>query len=78
MQAWVMLNRLITGVWHFHSCVRGWGLASTPRCECDAEKQTESQVVFMCPTHRTPNGVHGWAVLNEETTTWLNKISAIL
>jgi len=40
-------------------------------CECGAEEQTVDQVVLQCPIYRTPHGVQGLAVLEDETIEWL-------
>ena len=40
-------------------------------CECDAEEQTVDHVVFQCPIHRPPHGLHGLTVLDDETIDWL-------
>jgi len=40
-------------------------------CECGAEDQTVDLVVFQCPIHRLPHGLHGLMVLGEETVDWL-------
>jgi len=42
-----------------------------PFCECGAEKQTVDQVGLYCPIHRSPYGVHGQTVLDDEIVEWL-------
>jgi len=64
------LNRLRTGVGRFRSCLHKWGIASSAVCEFGAE-QTVDHVVLQCPIHRPPHGLHGLAVLDDETTEWL-------
>jgi len=46
-------------------------MASSAACECGAEEQTVDHVVFQCPIHQPPHGLHGLAVLDDETTGWL-------
>jgi len=69
-RAWLRLNRLRTGVGRFRSCLYKWGMASSAACECGAE-QTVDHVVLQCPIHRLLHGLHGLAVLDDETTEWL-------
>jgi len=64
--AWVRLNRFRTGVGHFRSCLYKWGTASFAACECGAEEQTVDHVVLQCPIHRSPHGLHGMIVLDDE------------
>jgi len=64
-RTWVRLNRLRTDVGRFLSC-----LASSVACECGAE-QTVDHVVLQCPIHRSPHGLHGLTILDDETTEWL-------
>jgi len=52
-RAWVRLNRLLTGVKRFHSCLYKWGMVSSAAYECGPE-QTVNHVVFHCPIHRPP------------------------
>jgi len=33
--------------------------------------KTVDHVVFQCPIHRPPHGLHGLTVLNNETIGWL-------
>jgi len=73
-RAWVRLNRLRTGVGRFRSCFYKWGMASSPACECDAEEQTVDNVVLQCPIHRSPHGLYGLTVLDDETIDWLLNI----
>ena len=49
----------------------GYGMASSAACECGTEEQTVDHVVFQCPIHRPPHGLHGLTVLDDETTEWL-------
>ena len=72
-RALVRLNRLRTGVGRFRSCLCKWGMASSAACECGAEKQTVDHVVLQCPIHRrrSPHGLHGLTVMDDETTEWL-------
>ena len=70
-RAWVRLNRLHTGVRHFHSCLYKWGMASSAACECGTEEQTVDHVVLQCPIHRPPHGLHSLTVLDDETHKWL-------
>jgi len=70
-EAWVRLNRLRTGVRRFRSCLHKWGMASSAACECGAEEQTVEHVVLQCPIHRSPHGLHGLTVLDDETIEWL-------
>ena len=69
--ACVRLNHLCTGVGRFRSCLYKWGMASSAACECGAEEQTFDHVVLQCPIHRPPHGLHGLAVLDDETIEWL-------
>ena len=44
-QAWVVLNRLRTGVGRFKSSMHKWGLAPKPTCEYGASEQTASHII---------------------------------
>jgi len=46
-------------------------MASSAACECGAEEQTVDHVVPQFPIHLPPHGLHGLAVLDDETTEWL-------
>jgi len=70
-RAWVRLDRLRTGVGRFRSCLYKWGMVSSAACECGAEEQTVGHVVLECPVHRSPHGLHGLTVLDDETIVWL-------
>jgi len=50
------------------------GSTSSAACECGAEEQTVDRVVLQCPIHRPPHGLHGLAVLDDETIEWLFNI----
>jgi len=65
--AWVLLNRLRTGVGRFRSCLHKCDMASSAACECGAEEQNADHVVFQCPIHRPLRGLHGLTVLDDET-----------
>jgi len=67
----VRLNRLRTGVGRFRSCLYKWGMASSAACECGAEERTVDHVVLQCPIHRTPHGLHGLTVLDNQPIEWL-------
>jgi len=58
-RAWVRLNRLLTGVGRFRSCLYKWGMASSAACECGAEK-TVDHVVLHCPIRRPPTDYPAW------------------
>ena len=64
-RAWVRLNRPRTGVRRFHSCLYKLGVASSA---------TVVHVVLRCPIHRTPHGLHGLTVLDDDTIEWLLNI----
>jgi len=53
----------------------GPGLLAPPKsgaaCECGAEEQTVDHVILQCPIHRSPHGLHGLTVLDDETIQWL-------
>jgi len=69
---WFQLNRLRTGVGRFRSCLRKWSIASLlEACDCGAKEQTVDHFVLHCPNHRSPHGVHGLTVLDDETIEWL-------
>jgi len=34
-------------------------MVASAACECGAEDQTVDHVVFQCPIHRFPHGLHG-------------------
>jgi len=72
--AWVRLNRLLTGVGRFRSCLYKSGVASSAACECGAEEQTVDHVVLHRPVHRPSHGLHGLTVLDDETTDWMLNI----
>jgi len=69
--AWVRLNRLRTGVGRFRSCLHKLGTAPFEACGRSAEEQAVNHVVPECPFHRPPRGLHGLAVLDDETIEWL-------
>jgi len=68
--AWVQRNRLRTDVGRFRSCSHKWGMALSVTCESCAEQAVE-HVVLHCPIYRPPHGLHGQAVLDDETIEWL-------
>jgi len=70
-RACVRLNSLHTGVGRFRSFLYKWGMASSATCVCGAEEQTVDHVVLHRPIHRLPHGLHGLAVLDDETIEWL-------
>ena len=74
--SWVKLNRLRTGVGHFHSSMYKWGLAPSPNCERGATKQTADYVISSCFLHDVPKGTRGLQVLEDATRCWLNTITA--
>ena len=74
--SWVRLNFLRTGVGRFYLSMYKWGLTLSPNCECDATDQTAYHVILMCSTHRSPQGVAGLTVLDDDTRCWLNAITA--
>ena len=74
----VKLNRLRIGVGRFHSSMHKWGLVPSPNCEYGASKQTADYVLTVCPIHRAPYGARGLTVLDDETRSWLNNITAII
>ena len=53
------------------ACTNGERPPLRRACECGAEEQTVDHVVFQCRIHRPPDGLHGLAVLDEETIEWL-------
>jgi len=55
----------------FRFCLYKWGMASSAACECSAEEQTVDHVVLQRPIHRLLHGLHGLAVLADETIEWL-------
>jgi len=65
--AWALLNRLRACVERFNSCLHKWGVAPSAACECGAKDQTVDRVLLHCPIHRPPRGLHGLAVLDDET-----------
>ena len=68
--AWVRLNRLRTGVGRFGSCLYNWAMASSAACEFGAEERTIDHVVLQCPIRRSPHGLHGLTVLDDEAIEW--------
>ena len=64
-------NRLRTGAGRFRSCLYNWGMASSAACECGAEEQIVDHVVLQCVVYRTPHGLYGLKVLDNETIKWL-------
>jgi len=46
-------------------------MVSTAAYECGTEEQTVNHVVFHCPIHQPPHGLHDLTVLDDETTEWL-------
>ena len=65
--AWVKLNRLRNGVGRFGSSMHKRGLASSPKCECGAIKQTADHIILTCITRRAPRGIMGLTALGNET-----------
>ena len=76
--AWVRLNRLRTGAGRFHSSMHKWGLAPSPNCECGAPEQTADHIISECSLHRSPHGIMGLRLLDDDTRCWLNNITAII
>ena len=74
--SWVRLNRLLTGVGHFHSSMYKWGFAPLPNCECGATEQTADHVISSCLIHHVPRGTRGLQVLDDATRCWLNTTTA--
>ena len=74
--SWVRLNRLRTGVEHFHSSMYKWGLAPSPNCECGATEQSADHIISSCLTHHVPRGTRGLQVLDDATRCWLNTTTA--
>ena len=70
------LNRLRTGVGHFHSSMYKWGLAPSPNCECGTTEQTADYIISSCLLHHVPRGTQGLQVLNDTTRCWLNTTTA--
>ena len=44
---------------------------SSAACECGAEEQTVDHVILCYPMHRSPHGLHGLMVLDDEKFEWL-------
>jgi len=65
--AWVRFNHLRTGVRRFRSCLHKWSMASSAACEWAAEEQTAHFLVLQCPIHQPSHGLHGLAVVDDET-----------
>jgi len=42
-------------------------MSSSAACEFGAEERTVDHVVFQCPIHRSPRGLHVLTVLDDET-----------
>ena len=53
------------------ACTNGVWPPLPSACECGAEEQTVDHVVLQCLIHRPPDGLHGLAVLVDETIEWL-------
>ena len=53
-QAWVKLNRLLTGVGRFNADLWRWGLSKSPACDCGADQQTANHIITECPPYRPP------------------------
>jgi len=45
-------------------------MTSSAACECGAREQTVDHVVFQCPIHGHPHGLHGLTVLDDKTIDW--------
>jgi len=43
-------------------------------CGFGEEDQTVNHVVFQCPIHQPPHGLHSLVVLDDETIDWLLNI----
>ena len=63
----VRLNRLRTGVGHFHSSMYKWDIAPSPNCECGATEKTADHVISSCLIHHVPRRTRGLQVLNDTT-----------
>jgi len=48
-------------------------MAASGACEFGAEEQTDDHVVFQCPIHRPPHGLHGLTIPDNESIEWLLK-----
>jgi len=51
--------------------VPGTCMAHSATSECGTAKHTVNHVVFQCPIHPPPHGLHGLAVQDHETIKWL-------
>ena len=74
--AWVKLNRLHTGIRCFTLFMHKWSLASSAKCECDANKQTADYIILTCLIHWASRGIMGLIVLDDKTRYWFNSITA--
>ena len=63
--SWVNLNRLRTGVGHFHLPMYKWSLAPSPNCECGATDHTANHLISTSSIHRAPQRVAGLTVLDD-------------
>ena len=64
--SWVKLDRLRTGVGHFHLSVYKWGLAFSSSCECGATEHTADHVISACPIHRVSRVVAGLTIWDDD------------
>jgi len=50
-------------------------MAPSAACECGTKQQTINNVVFQCPIHWPPHGLHGLTVMDDETVESLRNTS---
>ena len=74
--AWVKLNCLHTGIVRFDLSIHKWSLAFSTKGKCDTSEQTADHIILTCPTHLAPRGIMGLTVLDNDTRSWLNSITA--
>ena len=73
---WVKLNRLRTGVGRFDLSVYKGGLAPSVNCDCGATEQTANHIISACLIHRTPRGMAGLTVWDDDTPCLFNTTTA--
>ena len=61
---------------HNYLPMHKWGFGSSLNCECGTSEQITDHVLTACPIHWASHGIQGLTVLDDETQSWLNNITA--
>ena len=75
---WTMLNHLRTGVGHFTTTMKGWGLRESAAYDCGHPEQTVGHITELCTKHRPPNGEAGLVTLDNQMLAWLSSTELVV